>query len=538
MSAKKYLDIGILSICLGVLFIYLSPTLFLKNSKHLVHDNLNSNVVWYKILAESPSLHSYDPIEKVEATLSGVPRKYFPSDLYIPVLLNKLLEAENAYRLNSFILHFTAFVGMLLLARRFINTKHILAAALIGLAYSLMPFWPPAGLSIAGQPLLIFTFIRVYRNESNLLDWLFICFYPFYSSLVFTNLFVIVIALSMITYLSIKDRTILWNLVIAFFLFCLVAILLDIRIISTVIEDELTIRSNLLKKHYGLNWKGIIGTSLKMFLHGQYHAFFRAFPFIPLIAMIGVFTSDKRYFKQLGVLALLGLALSIIPNIRENAAIIESIPFLKSFNPRTYTVLPIVWYVILCFSMNAILKKRNTTVFAFAFGGLIMILVSHFFNLFSFDYQNSKNFLEQPFYYTFMANDIHHKSFDEYYLTKDFKHLNTNEVKNTRVLIVGLAPEIAQYNGLQTVGGYYPIWPQSKCDKLQSLKGNSSESCTRKFVYSRKDLENKNFNYDSLSRLNCHFLISSENINSPHLKLIKTQDEIVHERLLLYKISS
>ena len=40
-----------------------------------------------------------------------------------------------------------------------------LISALVALAFSIIPFWPSGGLTVAGQPLLLYSFLNLIKKE-------------------------------------------------------------------------------------------------------------------------------------------------------------------------------------------------------------------------------------------------------------------------------------------------------------------------------------------------------------------------------------
>jgi hypothetical protein len=58
----------------------------------------------------------------------------------------------------------------------------------------------------------------------------------------------------------------------------------------------------------------------------------------------------------------------------------------------------------------------------------------------------------------------------DYYRVRDFKKINEIAPKQDgKVACLGLIPEIAQFNGYHTVGGYYSIAPRSSTKHIESI---------------------------------------------------------------------
>ena len=84
-------------------------------------------------------------------------------------------------------------LGMYLLARFLLrdNEKENknLISTIIALMFSLIPFWPTGELTVAGQPLLLFSFLNLINKRNRILSWSVIFFFPFFSSLHLGNIF-------------------------------------------------------------------------------------------------------------------------------------------------------------------------------------------------------------------------------------------------------------------------------------------------------------------------------------------------------------
>jgi hypothetical protein len=102
-----------LIVALFILGVYLSPNIFFQNEAHfLIHDNLDSNVVWYKNLIESGTL--FDSNQSiVPNSLGGLPRGCYPSEFNVIILLFWIFPPLMAYNLNIILLHVVAFTKKL-----------------------------------------------------------------------------------------------------------------------------------------------------------------------------------------------------------------------------------------------------------------------------------------------------------------------------------------------------------------------------------------------------------------------------------------
>ena len=170
------------SLFVGSFFIYFfSP--FLINGKDsfiLIHDNFDQGWTTLKILYESGQLFKSSHNEIV-SIMNGVPRGYFSSEFsYIFILLN-FMDIFWVSILNRFIQVLIGFLGMQLLLKNHFNydykNQNIVIAG-VSLCFGFLPFWPLGMLSVAGQPLLINSFLNLRKKQYSYYDWSIIVIFP------------------------------------------------------------------------------------------------------------------------------------------------------------------------------------------------------------------------------------------------------------------------------------------------------------------------------------------------------------------------
>jgi hypothetical protein len=186
-------DRRLLAFALGLIAVYLAPLVLMGQDAYvLIHDNLDSNVLWYRLLADSGLI--FAPNEAIIPNLlGGVPRSAFGSEWNLQLWLYVLFEPFTAYVLNQTLMRLAAFTGMFLLLRRHVlpdeDARTPLLAVGCALCFALLPFWPSGGLSIAGQPLALQAFLNIRRGGARAADWAVVAMLPFYSYLVVASIF-------------------------------------------------------------------------------------------------------------------------------------------------------------------------------------------------------------------------------------------------------------------------------------------------------------------------------------------------------------
>src|SRR5690625_3031567 len=148
-----------------IIILYLLPYYVLGEHTHIrVHDNMDSNIVWYTLLAESGQIFSLTDTA-LPNVINGLPRSALPSGLDAMVWLYVLFEPMTAYTIGQTIMRFTAFFGMYFLLNKHILPKkiHPIIAVGVALGFAILPFWPSGMLSIAGLPLTLHIFLSILK---------------------------------------------------------------------------------------------------------------------------------------------------------------------------------------------------------------------------------------------------------------------------------------------------------------------------------------------------------------------------------------
>ncbi|MCD6068720.1 MAG: rane protein [Bacteroidetes bacterium] len=532
---------GIL-LALLVLLIYLSPNIFMAyKARYLVHDNLDSNVVWYKNLAESGKMFA-DNKEIVPNSLAGIPRGCYPSELNFLHLFYLWFSPLFAYNLNIVIMHLVAFFGMYLLTRKYLfkNEPQWLPIS-ISLLFALLPFWPSGALAITGQPLLLFAFLNILNYELNWKNWLIILIIPLYSVLILSNFFfLILIGLVFLVY-SFRKRKINFWFIASMILFVLTSVIAEHKLFEMQFIEHFDSHRSAMK-HFGtLNLKGVIGVSLKHFMKGQYHFHSLQFPFSILLAATAfIFAKLKRdRFILFGLLlsAYFMSFLLVLPDWMPMQAFMLKHNLLKSLSLRFYSLFPILWFIILAYSSWVLVQSRPVAkkILPFVFVGMGAF---SFFSLNDTDY-NGSEFAENSFYRTYFDKaNVNYNTFEDHYQTTLFSEVKAKvPAGDYNIGCIGFEPEIAQYNGYNTIDGYFFYYAKTYNEFMNSINEKELAKGKVNAVYSRcylvsNDLEKgKNIiddlqlDYDKMKEIRTKYIFSSRKIINERL----TNEQFVGE---------
>ena len=261
-----------------ILIGYLLPYYLLGEDTHIrLHDNLDSNIVWYKILAESGQIFTLTDTT-LPNVINGLPRSALPSGFDAVVWLYVLFEPMTAYSISQTIMRFAALFGMYFLLSKHIfragsNTYiHIITVG-ASLGFAMLPYWPSGVLSIAGIPLALYLFLTIRKNGWDVPKYLWILLFiiPSFSNFVLS--FVFFLGLLGILWLIdwIRSKQINWPFFTAITAMTGIYLIKDYLLIVSMFfdegftshRDELDLGYNTFERSVELSWEN--------FLYGHTH---------------------------------------------------------------------------------------------------------------------------------------------------------------------------------------------------------------------------------------------------------------------------
>lgn len=446
-------------ICVLLILAYLSPYLILGEQSHIrVHDNLDSNVAVFKVIAEDPGM--FWSMKPVQNMMNGLPRASLPSEFNLfPILIFFLKDTFTAYVLTRFIIHLAAFAGMLLLLRNHIVKESEPAIRYgVALCFSLIPFWPTGGLSIAGLPLVLNSFLNIRSGRSGWPDWVILALVPFYSFFLLSYMFLIPMLWALWLFDCVRAKKINTKFFFALVLFASVFVFIDFRLFHQVIfgnsfVSHRTEFSRIVTAYasYPVS-KNFLDT---IFVN---HDPSRTFPtyqkliIIPVIitaCAIAAVKGFKTDLKRLAIIFFLVIVLAALYSLYYWPPYILFVEHFKLLNMINYSrvtfLLSIIWYIGLAFALLCIMKIKFGKPIA---TGIIVLQVGYLF-------YNAPEFAERR------ASE---PSYKEFYSSGLFEKVAASigkDRKDYRVVSIGIHPSVALYNGFYNLDAYTVNYPLS-----------------------------------------------------------------------------
>ncbi|WP_106496538.1 DUF6044 family protein [Lentibacillus sp. Marseille-P4043] len=447
-----------------IILAYLMPYYVLGEDTHIrVHDNLDSNIVWYKMLAESGQIFTLADVT-LPNVINGLPRSALPSAFDAMVWLYVLFQPMTAYMIGQTIMRFVAFFGMYVLLKNHILRKNNvpLISAGAALGFAILPYWPSGLLSIAGLPLAlhIFLTIRSSGKATPIYYWIVLCLIPFFSSFILT--FVFFLALMGLWWLFdwIRMKQANWTFFAAIAGMTSIYILKNYLLIySMFFESGFTSHRNELD----LGHKDLPGT-LDLFLHNLINAhthdlslhFLIIFPIIGLALLVAAYRKLKP--KQLIGFFLFNVFLSLWYAfwywegwrvVKDNFMVANTFNF-----SRIHFFHPAIWY--LCFAIALTILWKH---FKFFKPFVVILLVLQCWMVFQLNEENKYSEIGTPTFKQFYSES----------LFQEIEDYIGDDQSNYRVVSIGLHPTIAQYNGFYTLDTYNNTFPLSYKHKFRKV---------------------------------------------------------------------
>ncbi|MFG6120688.1 DUF6044 family protein [Thalassobacillus sp. B23F22_16] len=443
-----------------ILAAYLLPYYLLGEDSHIrVHDNLDSNIVWFKLVVENNLIFA-SPNEMLPSIINGLPRSALPSGLDAMVWLYALFEPFTAYTLNQTIMRVVALFGMYFLLAYYFEkqtgtwTNYQLPITGAALTFALLPYWPSGALSMAGMPLALLAFMKIrdFGRHAKKRYWLMLVLIPFHANFILAFSFFISIigVIWLVDWIRYKQLN--WPFFHSIVLMTSIFLIKNYMVIYSMFLDSEYVPH---REEFELGDKDAVGAfqlGIENFLFAHTHDETLHYRFIFPAAMAAILLAVwKRMVPKLLIsLLAANFILSIwygywywegwrVPK--------DTISLLNNFNFSRYHFLhPLLWYLVFGLAMGIIQKRVFLGKFI-----VLMLILSQVALLFPLG--------EESKYSEF--DSFTYKEFYSEALFEDIKEYIGEDPSDYRVVSIGMHPTIAQYNGLWTLDTYNTTIPLS-----------------------------------------------------------------------------
>ncbi|OJV15432.1 MAG: hypothetical protein BGO21_31045 [Dyadobacter sp. 50-39] len=523
-----------------VFLLYHAPTIFLGPGAFFnAFDSLDSFVVWYR-LATQPAYAWAPPYTIIEPFMGGVPKFTLVSTYNIYYWLNLLLPTFYAFQVYNIFISGVALTGMWLLCRRHFGTSES-ASALLALSFAFTPFLPTWGLSIAGQPLLLFVLLNIRSGRAARWNWLILAAFPFASNFQSAGVFIL-FAFAVLIGIDLFQKRPVRRLLIAFAVLLAVYLSTKIDLIQNLLGGEGFVSHRTEMKRFAVPLSVCLKIFARYLLLGNVDVALSLHTFV-LLPFVGAVYA-LHVFREKALPRGLTITLSVIVTICFYIAMLNWEPvvalrnasdLLRMFSlERFHIFLQLLWHIAAAQALLLVVPKYRTAVLAVV--GALQLLVCFAYQPTYYERFVKRFIAIVPYHYIF--------TYEDYYAERMFRDIKTaiGKPENSyRVASIGIPPAVAQYNGIWTVDGYssnYPLPYKHKFRKIiaAELEKNGNNRGFYDFWGSQNLLVYDQglpyfethmtrgkaprqraitLSHEALQRLGCSYILSVENIRNP-----------------------
>lgn len=478
---KKCIEnFALTSIVLFVIVYVLYVMIMGDNIVMPLHDNLDSNVVWFKMLKDNNAFFTYK--RTYLPYLGGFDRNLMSTNLDIYTCFFMLFPVWLAGIITVIVRIVVSVLGMLVLFKEvlsnddFKNVKNIIAY--LGFSFGIFPVFLSGQFGIAFLPLFIFSCIKFYKTRK--FKWaIFLSLYAFCSHIILYGMFVCVYFLLFVLYECIRKRKFDFSLFGTFILLCSTVIISQWRLLYYMMYGEESIRGSF-KADTILIKPGLLKTFFNVFFKGEVQAGELYTYIIVPVSLVGfcymIFRHIKGqkvlFLKEMTILILLCLFNSVIYALDTKSNIIYLI--VKTVSESLATIQcsrflylsPVLWYIVfalLIVNIASIYKNKGIIIsYILVFAAIAVIFIkpatynvvqqniSHVMKLIKGNHDDTT-------IRSFYAADM----FDE--IKKDINY------SGEWTVAYGFHPAVLEYNEIATLDGYNSVYAKSYKDQFRKL---------------------------------------------------------------------
>jgi hypothetical protein len=449
---QKHKEKALIVTALIIIALFVSPLFILGENAHIrVHDNLDSNLAWYKVLKESGEI--FGSLEAVipQVMNGSLLRNAFGTEWSGIVWLHALFPTMLAYAISQTITRVFAFIGMYLLLRDHFLRSDEWALISVGtaLAFALTPFWPSGMLSTLGMPLALWAFLHIRNGRSSWREYAVFTLLPLYSSIVL-GMFFFLFAMGVLWIIDvIKRKKHIIGFLIALIYMSFVYMIVEYRLIySFIFDDDPNSRDEYF--HTSLPLARVIRLTFKNYVFGHTHVMtVHTLIILPVLFIALLIIWKKGWWRQEKAfiyLFILNFLLSLwyaFWFFKGWEPLTEKFHFMNTFNfARFHFLRPLVIYASFALALKNMWQFNHRWRPIIAICLIVQIVVLVPFN-------EEIAFRKKP-------------SVKEFYDVELFSEIKEHiglPQDEYRVASIGLHPAIAQYNGFYTLDSYNNFYP-------------------------------------------------------------------------------
>ncbi|MCG8475199.1 MAG: DUF6044 family protein [Cytophagales bacterium] len=420
-----------------------------EDSYMLIHDSLDSEFIYLKLLLNHPDLFGFQIGSVLPEIMNGIPRSFFRSGVNISFVFLKLLPDAYAYIVHHYVVHLVGFIGMFLFLEKYVCRSNRLLVLAISLCFGFLSYYHiQYGISIAGQPFLLYACLNILNKKAKRSDWFILFAFPFFSFLPVTLPFFIPFLTLIGLWYSKKKKKIAWHYFGALLGICLINLAVEFNLVYSMLLGK-TVSHRTEWALPVVSYVAVLKNLLNAVKYTHYHAgsLFPVF-ILPAFLLLAVYKrkAPGQVFLFSGAIAAIILWTALNPAFVNLFA--RAVPFLKTFNSdRFYFLLPFLWLSLFASLLHALdWSRTRQKALAMGLTGIIFCGILW----------KNKELVQNA--RLVLNKEIADPTFRQYYQRNQFaqvkQFLGPASIEKNRFLCIGFSPNIGQYNGLKTLDSY------------------------------------------------------------------------------------
>lgn len=552
------------------LFIFLICFIPAPNHEIRIHDTYDSNFSTRHVLVNSGEFFATDPMTKVDGIMNGLPRGVFPRFSEPTSIFMWLFGSLSGMAITFVLVRLLALFGIWLFAKDHLKTKqeHEPLVILCGVGFATLPFFTIHGLTVAGIPLVLWSFYNLTLKKRIITSFAIIALFVLWSNFVLVGLHSLLL-LGLLWIINCVYHKRFLQLPFFAMLFTLgLYVASDYMLFSLhYFNENYQSSRGEFEKFLGLNLNGVIGGSVQSFLSGDYSsANYFGFIFLPPLVFTIIYVLKNRH-HAISRLFILFISITILAAFFINlldwkvmSSFYENFPIAKVFNFKRFTnLLPGLFFITILIAFKIIADKAKPVVL---YSGILLLALLLFFN-----WRGNISFNRSAFDNTGLHIYSEQKNtFNEFFEPELYSRIkNKLEKDNSNILIHYAVPvSPSKYAGISVLDDYqgdYPLQYKNEFRKIIEPELNRSEALrkyfdgwgSRCYMESAGTFENKistkngfafdpdlQINTQQIKKMNCHHILSSILIGNTTQLGLELEEVFVgsnhNKTLFLYKL--
>ena len=441
-----------------------------------VHDNLDSNFVWLKMLKDN---HLFFQTNVTVPFLGGISRNYLYSEWKAYSWLYMIFPAFIALVIGWFGKILISVAGFIFLGKlcykNYEKKKHIIIWC--GFLYGILPNFPTCAFSFASLPFLLGVLILLFQG----FRWkymIILLFYPLFSDFSLFGIFICGFLLVFFLLDWMVEKKPKWQMLLAIIFLSVGYIFTEWRLFYTMLfSGEATIRETFFQSS-NVNILKVVKESLDVLIYGQYHCgSLHTYIVLPVCFFYTIFLNVsygkncawKSIFtdKYNWLIAWIGFN-TIVYGLDQfpvfHKMISHLFPPLSGFQfARTVWFSPLLWYLAFMIALCRMKKKVWLKYGLCMLATIILCLKPEIYNPI---YRN----IVACVYETIKGREYTGISYEEFYSENLFKQIKEEiGYQEEWSIAFGMHPAILEYNGIATLDGYLSYYSLDYKKRFRAL---------------------------------------------------------------------